>query len=74
MNLSLANMKLCFRVFACFAFIASFNAPQLSPLWSLLSKQECTVWVGLLLALACVEEWDKDRIQVSRVAAGFLTV
>ena len=57
MNLSLANMKLCFRVFACFAFIASFNAPQLSPLWSLLSKQECTVWVGLLLALACVEEW-----------------
>lgn len=57
MNLTLANMKLCFRVFACFAFIASFNAPQLSPLWSLLSKQECTVWVGLLLALACVEEW-----------------
>ena len=57
MNFTLANMKPCFWVFACFAFSASFNAPQLSPLWSFLSKQECTVWVGLLLALACVGEW-----------------
>ena len=57
MNFSLANMKPRSRAFACFAVIAPFNAPLLSALWGLLSKQECSVRVGLLLAFACVEEW-----------------
>lgn len=50
-------MKPRSRALACFAVIAPFNAPLLSALWGLLSKQECSVRVGLLLAFACVEEW-----------------
>lgn len=61
MNFTLTNLKLL-SVFCLFCFFAFFNPPSPLPSGVFLSKQECTIWVGLLLAVAYVEEWWGGRI------------